>query len=225
MLAGLEWGTVPDWLSAVGTVGALWAGVLLLRKELDERHDAQRRERELQARLVYCWVRDGATQRTIVIQNASTEPIIDCLFYVAGPWARSVIKATGRDKREVSVSDLIGTRAYYEMQIESVVGSVYYIYLADLDRAIPGQTEIPLHLPKWVPQLLQPSFELGNGIAVLFNDANGLRWQRDRWGRVHEVRSSRSSVKSRRWKYRLRFLNAFGLRNRSQEGRQPSDRH
>ena len=43
-----EWGTIPDWIAAIGTAGALGATVSLLRGELRQR-DAE------QARLVACW--------------------------------------------------------------------------------------------------------------------------------------------------------------------------
>lgn len=78
-MAALQWGNVAEWVGAVGTVGALIAAVLLLRKELrsleaarivqaDERRaraeerEARTEERELRrrehARTVAVWLED-----------------------------------------------------------------------------------------------------------------------------------------------------------------------
>jgi hypothetical protein len=50
------YGTLPDWLAALGTIGAFFAGLRLLRKELEARRDDVEDRRSAQARLVAAWV-------------------------------------------------------------------------------------------------------------------------------------------------------------------------
>jgi hypothetical protein len=80
------WGTLPDYLAAAGTVGAFFAGVRLLRKELEARRDDIEDRRSAQARLVAAWVSpshpevdpDGSNPRRvyyILTRNGSSEPV------------------------------------------------------------------------------------------------------------------------------------------------------
>jgi hypothetical protein len=52
----LNFGDIPTWVAAVGTVGALFAALLQIRTERERRHDSERREADerhrSQARLV-----------------------------------------------------------------------------------------------------------------------------------------------------------------------------
>jgi hypothetical protein len=52
-----SWGTVPDWVAAVGTVLALLLGVAVLRNELRQRWAARLRELAAQAAQVHLWSR------------------------------------------------------------------------------------------------------------------------------------------------------------------------
>jgi hypothetical protein len=53
--ATIDFGSLPDWLSGVGTVGALLLTYALLRRELDARRDEVNDRRRAQARLVTVW--------------------------------------------------------------------------------------------------------------------------------------------------------------------------
>ena len=81
------YGIVPDWLAALGTVGAFIAGLLLLRKELDARREAQDDRRRAQARLVATWASNSrrpenessVPEFVVVTSNGSDEPVYDVL--------------------------------------------------------------------------------------------------------------------------------------------------
>lgn len=75
LVAGVDWGTVPDWFAAIGTTLAFAVAFAVLLRELVER-------RNQQARLVLCWLESmgyaGDGQYVdLVIRNASTEPVYD----------------------------------------------------------------------------------------------------------------------------------------------------
>jgi len=90
VLASVEWGTVPDWLAAIGTVGALLAGAAILNKQrtsLEQQAEmfqwqAEERERG-QALRVTGWV-ERVDEDKIVghVANGSDEPIYSCVLYV-----------------------------------------------------------------------------------------------------------------------------------------------
>lgn len=108
VLAGVQLGNVAEWVGAIGTVGALIAAVLLLRKELtslevdrmaqaDERA-ARAEERELRrrehARTVAVWLDDRKVsyssrvhdfETKICVKNASSWPVDNCVAYVLHP--------------------------------------------------------------------------------------------------------------------------------------------
>ena len=87
-------GTLPDWLAALGTVGGFFAGLRLLRKELDARREVEEDRRRQQASRVACWVgmieqepgrrlmpeRAGEFPLVVgaVLHNGSEEPVYDC---------------------------------------------------------------------------------------------------------------------------------------------------
>jgi hypothetical protein len=81
------YGTLPDWFAALGTVGAFIAGLLLLRKELDARREAQDDRRRAQARLVAAWASNprrpedesSVPEFVVVTRNGSDEPVYDVL--------------------------------------------------------------------------------------------------------------------------------------------------
>lgn len=51
-LAQVEWGTVPDWVAAFGTLAAFAVALRLLFKELEARREYEADRRRDQARLV-----------------------------------------------------------------------------------------------------------------------------------------------------------------------------
>jgi hypothetical protein len=84
------WGTLPDWLAAAGTIGAFFAGLRLLRKELDTRREALEDRRRAQARLVAAWtdiqpvpgllgppITIPPYEHVFFVRNGSEEPVYD----------------------------------------------------------------------------------------------------------------------------------------------------
>jgi hypothetical protein len=77
----VEWGTVPDWVAAVGTVLAFAAALGLLMKELAAHRGYEEDRRRAQARLVNTWPvmkwreSDGEAEGWFVVENASDEPV------------------------------------------------------------------------------------------------------------------------------------------------------
>ena len=76
----MNWGSVPDWGAAVGTVGALWVSYRLLRRESVERLQGD-------ARRVAAWLgvkHVGASQRVVEIRvlNSGETPVYDCYVTV-----------------------------------------------------------------------------------------------------------------------------------------------
>lgn len=55
LAAGPDWGSVPDWLAAVGTLAAFAVALRLLAKELTARREAEEDRRREQARLISAW--------------------------------------------------------------------------------------------------------------------------------------------------------------------------
>jgi hypothetical protein len=82
LLAKFEWGTVPDWATAMGTLLAFAVALRLLFKELDARREYQEDRRREQARLVSAWLDAVFEPPTmfewyIHLRNGSEEPVHD----------------------------------------------------------------------------------------------------------------------------------------------------
>jgi hypothetical protein len=82
----LDFGTLPEWLSGIGTVGTLLIAVRVLSRERAERRadELERRAREWerearQARLVTYWVPEEGKYGTpqVIVSNASENPVFD----------------------------------------------------------------------------------------------------------------------------------------------------
>lgn len=85
----MAWGTLPDWVSAVGTLGAFAVALMLLARELAERTRRREQDERHQAQLVSAWVIDppprGGSVRNVDIlhpddvwigwRNGSQEPV------------------------------------------------------------------------------------------------------------------------------------------------------
>jgi len=100
LAAGPDWGTVPDWLAAVGTLAAFAVALRLLGKELAARREAEEDHRREQARRVSVWATEieqvppalGSLVFFVVRANRSDEPVYDVLIEMAsndpgGAWA------------------------------------------------------------------------------------------------------------------------------------------
>jgi hypothetical protein len=78
-LDDLQLGTVPDWIAAIATSGALLVAVSLLAREL-------RTHAVTQARLISAWVtelEEPGTQSylSVIVQNKSDEPVYDLVIW------------------------------------------------------------------------------------------------------------------------------------------------
>jgi hypothetical protein len=75
-LAQAEWGTVPDWLEAIGTLAAFAVALRLLAKELAARREAEDDRRSEQARRVAVWalwVSRSPPRHELFVRNNSDE--------------------------------------------------------------------------------------------------------------------------------------------------------
>ena len=86
-MTAVTWGTVPDWLAAVGTVGALVAGLVLLRRQLSEYALSARERRATQASLILGWTvppaKDEPQQAAVVVvRNASPSPVYKLMAFL-----------------------------------------------------------------------------------------------------------------------------------------------
>jgi len=89
LAASPDWGTVPDWLAAVGTLAAFAVALRLLGKELAARREQEEDRRRAQARLVNAWLgvktrESDGEEYSAVVKNDSDEPIYQ-VFTTAGP--------------------------------------------------------------------------------------------------------------------------------------------
>jgi hypothetical protein len=87
LAAGLDWGSVPDWLAAVGTLLAFAVALGLFRKEQTARREQEEDRRREQVGPVSAWTelevqRDEAGQASgmdfqVYIRNGGPEPVHD----------------------------------------------------------------------------------------------------------------------------------------------------
>lgn len=78
-MANVDWGSAPDWLAAIGTVGALGVALYLLRQEMQERRRSLKRADRAPADQIFAWAQprtDAGGWQTFVL-NKSDEPVYD----------------------------------------------------------------------------------------------------------------------------------------------------
>jgi hypothetical protein len=92
----IDLGSLPDWLSGVGTVLAFFFGLRLLGKELQAHREADQDRRRMQARRVAAWYEERTAdaegvQRGPVLrlENGSDEPVYICAVLFAAPHAET----------------------------------------------------------------------------------------------------------------------------------------
>ncbi len=90
LLSELDWGNVPAWLGAIGSVGALAVALFLLNGELKARHRDDEEHARAQAGAVSIWVEWSDADRLnssaeVTILNRSSAAIYDCRVGVASP--------------------------------------------------------------------------------------------------------------------------------------------
>jgi len=151
----VEWGSVPDWIAAIGTSFAFVAALYVIFRDHQAQRRRQNEEDARQARLVLSWVDAFETAEVVatehglkprhrfevVIHNASSEPIIDCLAEV---WI---------DTDEIS-KDIATSRVQRHKHIIP-----------------PGNYREAVQLaPDWATRAVA---------SIAFTDGNGRRWLRN----------------------------------------------
>lgn len=83
VLASVDWGSVPEWFAAIGTVGALFVALILLRNELADRRRAAEVADRRPADGIFAWAepRTDAGGWQTFVHNRSDEPIYDAVVY------------------------------------------------------------------------------------------------------------------------------------------------
>lgn len=153
----MEYGTVPDWLAGVGTVGALVVALVLLSHDRRARREVEEERRRAQASRVVCWLEAvevltpvGDRRVELVLHNGSEEPVFDCRVHVdLDAAATSTFRDGGRR-----------------------------LTLAE-PMLPPGQTRRPLSLP--VFDLPHAS------AGMAFTDTSNRRWGRGHNGRLSQL--------------------------------------
>jgi hypothetical protein len=164
LAAGPDWGTVPDWLAAIGTLAAFGVALRLLAKELAARREQEEDRRSSQARLVSAWPTDpqvegGRLRVTVVVKNGSDEPVYQVhavLVPPDSPWAEDPEAGAGQ------------------------------VPAAEIGRMMlpPGQKEegrFPM-----IMSILHTGIGPGP-VGISFTDAAGRRWKRYPDGRLVEL--------------------------------------
>jgi hypothetical protein len=79
----LHCGTLPEWLAAVGIVGALFVALRLSGRELAARRAAAEDREKDQARLISAWAQMSSEGGlgTVMLRNGSGEPAYDVSIY------------------------------------------------------------------------------------------------------------------------------------------------
>jgi hypothetical protein len=75
VIDAIAWGSLPEWIAAIGTVGALAVALVLLKAELDDARLRRGEEVRAQARRVLAWIEYTGDHPEVVIRNASDAPI------------------------------------------------------------------------------------------------------------------------------------------------------
>jgi len=83
MILGVEWGDVPGWFAAIGTVGALFVALVLLHNERRDRERAAEVADQKPADGIFAWVapRTDAGGWQTFVHNRSDEPVYDAVVY------------------------------------------------------------------------------------------------------------------------------------------------
>jgi hypothetical protein len=94
----VQWGDVATWVGSIGTAAAFFATLVLLFITRQEQKAAREDDRRAQARQVSAWCEgvlpadeDGRHSVTVMVQNASDEPIYGIKVAVGAEWSREKV--------------------------------------------------------------------------------------------------------------------------------------
>jgi hypothetical protein len=157
LAAGLDWGTVPDWLAGIGTLAAFFVALRVLAKELEARLEQAEDRRREQARLVSAWVStpedDLPPEFTLIVRNGSNEPVYQVKASMVpydSPYGSDPEDGTGQPRSVVETSEILPP------------GKDWQTYFDPRSRIVPGP------------------------VSMSFTDAAGRRWTRYPDGRLVE---------------------------------------
>lgn len=178
---GIDMGTVPDWVAAVGTSSAAIIAVMVLGREILTRREAALAELTDQARRVLCWLEEVEldhpyfppgehTTRSlaVVLRNGSDAPVFDCRAHVeVDPTVLAELENVGH--RRLAFSEPI---------------------------LPPGDTQHTVYLP--------PRVRTASLVWMTFTDANGTRWSRSSSGKLGRLVDGPLPVDRPSWAGRVR---------------------
>jgi hypothetical protein len=179
-LAQAEWGTVPDWVAAFGTLAAFFVALRLLAKELVARREQEQDRRRPQARLANAWLafeappdsdRDTAVRFTW--QPRKPPP----------PQRKAYIIAkndSGEPVHRVRVS-VVHKDSPLARDPEAAFGQTESYYIALFWDVLPPLRTASEKLPDYV----FPNWHVP--VALSFTDSQGRRWKRLPDGTLTEI--------------------------------------
>jgi hypothetical protein len=174
----IEFGSLAMWMSSIGTTGALFAIIYLLR----EQQRAQRRTENLQmlsqARLLTFWIeRKPDDSLSVIVQNSSTEPAynVSVIFREAGDGRYVELRSS--DRKSITGVESVGDVAASAAKNNVDQGSPPRFMLGTLPPASKRQISV---------EFRTSSEKVPVKAELLFTDAAGLAWRRHDTGWIEE---------------------------------------
>jgi hypothetical protein len=182
LAAGPDWGTVPDWLAAVGTVAAFAVALGLFRKEQKARREYEEDRRREQARLISAWP-EAPEVPGVKDRPRNTDVIA---------WMRE----TGTDAYVHLVMKNGSAEPVYRIFAVMVASDSSYADDPEVGAGQPGTAEArrrilpPGEEDKGIFARFLDGFETGirpGPVSIAFTDAAGRHWKRYPDGRLVEL--------------------------------------
>ncbi len=153
----INWGDVPTWVSAIGSIATLLIALWLLYVDLKDRREAKGNLDSADARKVSAWYEPSKTGITIFVQNMSEEPVYYLVVNVGN--ADSNLN-TFPDPSNRHMDIMFGTLGPLQKQDYKITDERYF----------SGS-----HFP-----------DIAN-IAVEFTDCKGVHWRRFETGELRKI--------------------------------------
>jgi hypothetical protein len=186
LAAGPDWGSVPDWLAAIGTLAAFAVALRLLAKELAARREVEEDRRREQARLISAW---PEVPEVPGVKDLPRDTDVDDWLRETGTeaYVHLVMKNGSAEPVYRIYAVMVASDSSYADDPEEGAGQPG---TAETRRRIlpPGEKEIGIF-----PTFLE-GFETGIGpgpVSIAFTDAAGRHWKRYPDGRLVELNRPR----------------------------------
>jgi hypothetical protein len=175
----VDWGSVPDWIAAIGTAGALCIAALAWRTQVRERHEAAQeareaaeakrddaaRERVAQSRQLTIWPTGGGGH------SLNTEQF---------EW---LVRVNGLNTSGMAFTDVRVRVRVFRPDFRTTAHASWPV-LAPTPEGEPQVLHVKVVAPRPDPHNdIQPD----TALAWLMTDASGVRWYRDYDGSLREV--------------------------------------